>query len=122
MKYFIPLFFSILLASCFQPQRNCKDYHTGDFLFEQEINGKKHQTIFTRTKEYQIETYQGKTDTAKVRWINNCEFVLEKMNPKNRIEEKPVHIKILTTDEKSYTFEYNLVGSNQKQRGIATKH
>ncbi|WP_372472455.1 DNA topoisomerase IV [Capnocytophaga sp. ARDL2] len=121
MKYLGLTIIMFSMVSCFQPQRNCKDYETGIFVFEQEIDGKKHQTVFTRTEEYQIETYQGKTDTAKVRWINDCEFVLERINPKNRTEEKPIHIKILTTDENSYTFEYNLVGNNQKQRGVAKK-
>jgi hypothetical protein len=36
-------------------------------------------------------------------------------------EKKGIHMKILTTDEKSYTFEYSFVGDSNKQKGVVTK-
>ena len=63
----------------------------------------------------------GKTDTASIRWINDCEYILQKINPKNMAERKGVHIKILKTNGDEYTFEYGLVGETEKQRGVIKK-
>ena len=57
------------------------------FVFEQEINGEKHTSTFVRTDEYEIETYNGKTDTASIRWVNDCEYILQKLHPKNMAEK-----------------------------------
>ena len=111
----------LTLFSCNNHERNCKNFRTGKFEFTQNIDGKKHTSTFTRTENLQIETYNGKTDTASVRWINDCEFILQKLHPKNMKEEKAISMKILFTEKNSYTFEYAFVGSNKKQRGIVTK-
>jgi hypothetical protein len=118
---FILLFSTLSLASCYETERNCSNFKTGSFRFEQEIEGKKHVTLFERTEALQIETYEGKTDTASVRWLNECEFILQKIHPKNMQEKKAYHMKILTTDGNSYTFEYSFVGDNNKQKGTVTK-
>ena len=107
--------------SCYQQERNCEKFKTGTFEFSTLLNGELQKTTFTRTDSIQIETYQNKNDTSKVRWINNCEFILTNLNPKNRNEEKPLHFKILTTDKNSYTFEYKLVGKPNKEKGTAIK-
>ena len=112
---------SLTLVSCNNHERNCNDFRTGKFEFSQEINGKKNTSTFERTKNLQIETFNGKTDTATVRWVNDCEFILQKLHPKNRKEEKAISMKILFTEKNTYTFEYCFVGSNQKQRGLVTK-
>jgi hypothetical protein len=121
MKKTALLLFTILLASCNDHERNCKDFKTGKFEFTQTIDGKKHTSTFVRTENLQIETYKGKTDTASVRWINDCEFILQKLHPKNMTEEKAISMKILFTEKNSYTFEYSFVGSNKKERGLVTK-
>jgi hypothetical protein len=36
-------------------------------------------------------------------------------------EEKAISMKILTTSKDSYTFEFGMVGSDQKQRGTVYK-
>lgn len=36
-------------------------------------------------------------------------------------EEKAISMKILTTSKDSYTFEFGLVGSEEKQRGTVYK-
>ncbi len=111
----------ISLSSCYNQERNCKDFKTGTFEFVQEINGKETRSVFERKDDIQIETFNGKTDTASVRWINDCEFVLQKLHPKNMMEKKAIGMKILTTNEKGYTFEYGFVGDAKKQRGTVTK-
>lgn len=110
----------ILFISCYEQQRNCTDFKNGTFEFSQEIDGKMETSTFKRIDSLQIETYRGKTDTSTVRWINDCEFVLQKLHPKNREERKGIHMKILTTTENSYIFEYSFVGENVKQKGLAT--
>ncbi|MBA4154529.1 DNA topoisomerase IV [Flavobacterium sp.] len=120
MKKIFPLL-SLLFISCYQQERNCTDFKTGQFEFEQEIKGKKEISIFERNDSLQIETFRGKTDTSSVRWINDCEFVLQKLHPKGMIEKKAIHMKILTTNKKTYTFEYSFVGDSNKQKGIVTK-
>lgn len=121
MRYFIAVITSVLFVSCYQPERNCTDFKTGKFKFEHEIDGKKQVTYFERNDSLEIETYEGKTDTASVRWINDCEYILQKLHPKNMQEEKAVHMKILTTKEDTYTFEFSLVGNSNKQKGTVTK-
>jgi len=111
----------ILLASCYQQHRDCTEFRTGKFRFEDEINGVKKVSEFERTEELQVETFEGKVDSSTVRWLNDCEFVLQKINPKNMEEQKAVHMKILSTTEKTYTFEYSFVGSNDKRKGTVTK-
>lgn len=109
------------MVSCYQQERKCTDFKTGTFEFTQEIDGKKSTTTFERTESMQIETFEGKTDTAMVRWVNDCEFVLEKLHPKNMQEKKAITMKILYTKNNTYTFEYSFVGDQKKMRGTVTK-
>jgi len=111
----------IVLISCNDHERNCSDFKTGTFEFTQEIEGKKQTSTFIRTENLQIETFNGKTDTASVRWVNDCEFILQKLHPKSMKEKKDISIKILFTEKNKYTFEYSFVGSNKKERGVVTK-
>jgi len=121
MKKICLLLALLLLASCYDTERNCKDFKTGTFRSEIIIDGVKHQTVSTRTQKLVIETYDGKTDTASIRWLNDCEYVLKQLHPKNMQQEKSVDIKILTTSKNSYTFEFGVVGDDHKLRGKATK-
>ena len=111
----------LLFASCYNAERNCKDFKTGKFRFEHEVDGVKKVTLFERNDSIEIETFDGKTDTASVRWVNDCEYILKKLHPKNKTEEKSINMKILTTSGNSYTFEFGIVGSDQKQKGTVTK-
>lgn len=104
------------LTACYQPERDCSAFKTGDFSFEYEVNGAKKSSNFTRTETYSIEHYENKIDTATVRWINDCEFIL---NPSDK--KTPIHYKILATTANSYTFEYNVVGKAKKYKGTAVK-
>lgn len=112
----------LLCFSCGQPpERNCEDFKTGTFSFKATINGEEKETIFRRTMDLEVDEFEGKTDSSSVRWINDCEYVLKNLNPKSKAEEKPIHIKILTTSGFSYTFEYNIVGESKKFKGTAHK-
>lgn len=111
----------LFLTGCYNRERNCDDFKTGKFKFEYEIDGEKKVTIFERNDSIEIERYEGKVDTSSVRWINDCEYILKKINPKNMQEEKAVHMKILTTESNSYTFEFSIVGDHNKQKGTVTK-
>ncbi|HBD26822.1 DNA topoisomerase IV [Flavobacterium sp.] len=121
MKFIFILFSALLMVSCYNQERNCTDFKTGKFTSETEIEGKKYTSTFERNDSIQIESYEGKIDTFKVRWTNDCEYIIQNTNPKNREEKKPVQMKILTTNSDSYTFEYSFVGDSKKQRGTVTK-
>lgn len=118
ITFLLPL---LLLLSCYDAERNCKDFKTGKFKFDYEVDGIKKTTVFERNDNIEIETFEGKTDTASIRWVNDCEYVLLKLHPKNMAEEKAIGMKILTTTKNSYTFEFGMVGSDAKQRGTVTK-
>jgi hypothetical protein len=121
MKKLTSLLLTLTLVSCYQVEHNCKDFKTGKFEFSQEINGVKTTSVFERTENLQIETFNGKTDTASIRWVNDCEFVLQKLHPKNMLEKKAISMKIISTKDKTYIFEYAFVGDNKKQRGTVKK-
>ena len=40
---------------------------------------------------------------------------------KSMADHKDIHLKILTTTDSSYTYEYSYVGETKKQKGIAYK-
>lgn len=118
ITFLLPL---LLLMSCYDAERNCKDFKTGKFKFEYEIDGVKKTTLFERNDSIEIENFEGKTDTATIRWVNDCEYILEKKNPKSKDEEKAILMKILTTTKDSYTFEFGMVGNDSKQKGTVVK-
>ncbi|MEO1545634.1 MAG: DNA topoisomerase IV [Bacteroidota bacterium] len=120
LKYFLALFVLFLLAQCSPPpERNCDNFKTGKFTFTTEISGKTIKTTFERYEKMEVESFEGQRDTSEIRWINNCEYILKNKNPKSKAEEKSIHIKILTTTDSSYTFEYGAVGESKKFRGTA---
>lgn len=121
MKYLFVLIAFLIFTSCYQVERNCNDYHTGNYKSEITINDSVFVSKFTRTNNLQIETYNNQVDSSQVRWINDCEVIFKTINPKNRIERKDIHLKILTTTDSSYTFEYSYVGEKLKQKGTAKK-
>lgn len=123
MKYSFPILISLctIFISCEIPERNCTDFKTGTFSFETLLDGQLVETTFMRNDTLEVDYFQGKIDSSSVRWINDCEYIVKKINPKRMSEEKAIHMKILTTEGDFYTFEYSLVGESNKQRGIARK-
>lgn len=108
MKYFFVIFFILTFLGCYDVQRNCKAFKTGEFQLNYTIDGVNKSARFIRTNSLSIDYYDGKIDSASIRWINDCEFILTKINPKRMAEKDPIHFKILTTTDSSYTFEYKL--------------
>lgn len=110
-----------LVASCYQPQRECSNFKDGTFSFTTVINGESQTSTFIRKGKMEIDFFEGNRDTASVRWINDCEYILQQIHPEDRSEEPAIHMKILSTTDTSYTFEYGIVGERKKLRGTATR-
>ena len=121
MKIYILLIILLTFTSCYEMERNCSDFKTGTFEFTYTIDGIEKKGTINRTEDLQVETYENKTDSTKVRWVNDCEVIFKTINPKNMAEQKDIHLKILTTTVNSYTFEYSYVGETKKQKGTAYK-
>jgi hypothetical protein len=49
----------------------------------------------------EIENFEGKIDTASIRWVNDCEYIKNYIK-KNMAEEKSIGMKILTTSKYLY--------------------
>tara|TARA_B100001057_G_scaffold401185_1_gene412615 strand:+ start:2597 stop:2998 length:402 start_codon:yes stop_codon:yes gene_type:complete len=123
MRFMIVLVVFFGLYSCAQPERNCKKFQTGSFEFSSiSSNGDTLKTFFTRTNKIEVDYFNNETDSSYVNWVSECECVLKKVNPKNLSEKKPIQMKILSTSENQYVFEYSFVGDNEnKNRGKAKK-
>tara|TARA_B100001540_G_scaffold29662_1_gene25591 strand:- start:4408 stop:4791 length:384 start_codon:yes stop_codon:yes gene_type:complete len=116
------LLVAILFISCNNPDRDCKDYHTGNFFSETTVNGKIYKSTFLRKDNgIQIEEFEGKVDSSSVRWVNDCEMILSPVNPKSLTEKKNILIKILTTTDSSYTYEYSYLGNSKKMKAEAIR-
>jgi hypothetical protein len=121
MRYLLYFSLIFLITSCYNPERNCENFRTGTFEFEAFIDNEILKTTFVRNDSIEIDYFRGRADTSSIRWINNCEYILQKLNPRSMDEERAVHIKILTTEGNTYTFEYGIVGQTQKERGTAIR-
>jgi len=103
------LFILFLLTSCYSVDRDCENFKIGEFEFTYKLNDTIQRSLFTRTLDYEIEEFNSVIDSSSISWINDCEFVLTKVNPKTNQEKRPVRIKIIRTYENSYDFEYSSV-------------
>lgn len=121
LKKYLFILVPLLITSCYNQERNCTDFKTGKFTSEITFNEQSITSTFERNDSIQIETFKGVIDTFSIRWTNDCEYVIKNKKPKNLLERKAVSIKILSTNEDSYAFEYNYVGDSNKQKGIAKK-
>ena len=121
MRFFLALLSFLLLAGCYETQRDCANFKTGTFEFEAFSGTEVFKTTIIRNDSIEVDYFQGKTDSSSIRWINDCEYVLKKINPKNQAEKKAIHIKILTTDKDSYTFEFSEVGKTKTSKATAKK-
>ena len=108
------LIVAILFTSCYKVERNCIDFKTGDFEFSTVINDSLITSQFTRTDKFEIELFNGVEDSSSIKWVNDCEFLLTKLNPRTNQERRPVRIKILRTYGDKYDFEFSQVNDPQK--------
>ena len=109
------------LIACQQKEKNCQNFKTGTFTFEALVGTELETTTFFRNDSIEIDYFRGKSDTSSIRWINECEYIVKKLNPKNMAEEKAVHIRILNSNNNQYTFDYAIVGQTTRKKGTATK-
>ena len=120
MKTMVKILFSfftfILIINCSLPEKKCSLYKKGSFEFKTKINNELVVSKFIRSDSLEIEYFQNKVDTSFVRWVSDCEFILKNINPKK--SKKSITMKILSTENDSYTFEYSIVGDDSnKKRG-----
>ena len=121
MRYFYYLICFLFCCSCYNVERSCEDFKTGTFTFQQLVGTELVSSTFVRNDSIAIETYKGVTDTFSVRWINNCEYIMRKLNPKNTYDQQAVHFKILSTTENTYLFEFQMVVKKQNQENLVKK-
>ena len=122
MKLLLSFILLLICCSCYTNNRECEQFHQGTFEFKTIIGDKIFKSTFVRDARYEVETFEGKIDSASIRWINSCECILTKLHPKSNQDKRPISIKILSTSKNKYDFEYALVGdSKNKQRGTITK-
>jgi len=121
MRFSVFLVSLLFLCSCYERERNCSDFKTGTFQFEAFSGTEVFKTTIFRNDSIEIDFFDGKSDTSSIRWINDCEYVLQKIHPKNQAEKKAVLIKILTTDKNNYTFEFSEVGKTKTSKATAQK-
>ena len=116
------LFILFLLTSCYSVDRDCENFKIGEFEFTYKLNDTIQRSLFTRTLDYEIEEFNSVIDSSSISWVNDCEFILTKINPKTNQEKRPVRIKIIRTYENSYDFEYSSVNEPIIiQRGTVTR-
>ncbi|PKA84084.1 hypothetical protein ATE92_2254 [Ulvibacter sp. MAR_2010_11] len=121
MRIVLAFFLFFTVTGCYEVERNCNNFRTGTFEFEAIVGTELLTTTFVRKDSIEIDYFRGKADTSSIRWINDCEYIVKKLNPRNLSEEKAIHMKILTTKGNTYTFEYNVVGETKKQKGTVNK-
>lgn len=121
MRFSIILVSLLFLNSCYESERNCLDFKTGTFEFEAFSGTEVFKTTIIRNDSIEIDFFDGKSDTSSIRWINDCEYVLQKIHPKNQAEKKAVLIKILATNKNNYTFEFSEVGKTKTSKATAQK-
>jgi len=121
MKWRLILVLTLCVA-CYSTERNCLPFHQGVFEYTTVVNGEIKTSRFERNADYEVEYYDGKIDSASIRWVNDCECILTKLNPVSNQDRKPLQMRILTTKKNEYTFEFSYVGNAQnKQRGTIQK-
>jgi len=71
----LAILFTIVLTSC-DNKMNCTDFKTGTFLISKDtLFTNAHKLIKTETTQQQISS-KGDTLFAKVKWINDCSYLL----------------------------------------------
>ncbi|WP_194852443.1 DNA topoisomerase IV [Nonlabens antarcticus] len=122
-RCFLLILLVVAVSSCkkYNNVRDCDNFRTGTFVWEQESGGKLLTTKFVRTEAIQIEYFEDQVDTSKVEWVNDCEWRVIPIDPKTNADSRAYLFKILNTTEDSYTFEFTQSGRDQIYRGEAKK-
>lgn len=121
MRFILFLFSVFLFVGCYEGERKCTDFKTGTYEFEALVGTELFTTTIVRNDTLEVDYYQGKADSSSIRWINDCEYIIKKINPKNQAEKKAIQIKILSTSADEYTFEFREVGKVNASKGTAKR-
>ena len=121
MRKILSILSLITLLSCYNTERDCANFKTGTFEFETLLGTEVLKTRFIRNDSIEIDYFQNKIDTFSIRWINDCEYVMKKLRPKNQSEKEPIQFKILSTQGDQYTFEYSMVIKKKNQKNVVMK-
>lgn len=111
-----------MLSACFAPTKECADFKTGVFEYQTYADGELIQAKIVRNDSLEIDYYDPQQpDTSAIRWVNDCEYILKKYNPKDASEKQSFKMKIIETSGDKYTFEFSQVGQNKIKEFSATK-
>src|SRR5699024_3831699 len=95
---------SFLMTACYSPKRDCQKFKTGTFTYSSYSNGKLIEAKIVRNDSLEIDYLDPQQpDTAKIRWVNDCEYIATKYHPKNQREKQGYQFKIVETTKDSYT-------------------
>ncbi len=119
MKYIIVILFFSIIACDSTPNITPKQLRTG--TFKTFLDGSSISSIAKRNNDIQIETYNQKQDTFKIRWKSNFEYTLINKNPKTDLDKMEFIVKITGIHKNTYTFRAHYKGSNYKQTGKVIK-
>ncbi len=116
-----PLFLILILFifSCNTKRINILELREG--TFETTLPDKNVKSIAFRDKNIQIETYNNKKDTFTIKWLNNFEYELLKINPKSSLDSVPFIVKITKLSHNGYSFKAHYKGNKYIQKGEAVK-
>jgi hypothetical protein len=110
----------ITIFSCTIPEKNCSKFKVGEFNFVAKTNTGVYNSKSIRNDSIEIEYFGNTIDTSKITWVSECEYILRKLKPKNISDQKAVSVKIISSSENSYVFEYSFVGDKENRaRGNA---
>jgi len=121
MQKILAAFLLTILIGCQNPERNCANFKTGTFEFETLVGTELKKTKFIRNDSIEIDYYDNRIDTFSIRWVNDCEYVMKKLRPKNQAEKEPVLFKVLTTKGNDYTFEYSMLIQKKNRKRVVRK-
>lgn len=123
MKKILLLLLITSLTSCVeQADRDCSDFKNGTFEYTYMDGEKELKATFVRKDSIEIDYFpDGRIDTIRVKWINDCEFISRNLTPKRLSDKKAVHFKILSTTEDSYTFEFSNVIKESKSDYVKSR-
>lgn len=117
---FLPLL--LLLSSCYTRENNCKKFKTGTFEYSTYADGNLLKAKIFRNDTMEIDYFDvNNPDTASIRWVNDCEYVVRKYHPKSQVEKQAYHIEIIETNKDTYTFEFSRVGESSQIKQITAK-
>ncbi|OYU84863.1 MAG: DNA topoisomerase IV [Flavobacterium sp. BFFFF2] len=118
----LPVLWCFVVISCVQkPTCDCPQFHDGTYIAVQSIQGKNDTTQIIRKGNEQIETYHGKTDTAIVRWVNDCELIVRPKHPHSIEDRKALSMKIVQTEKNTCLVRYSYVGESKEFEQKMTK-